>query len=72
MKVFELIEKLSRVDPNIPVTIGVAEGGVKLLDDVEVVEIMYSVNVDPSCGPHEIYKAEFDYHVPDTWAVHLK
>ena len=69
MKVQELIEILSQYDPKLPVVIPGAEGGVQFPIVVETVEVMFDVNISPTCGPHEIYKAEFDWQSPDSEAV---
>ena len=71
MRVKELLEILSQFDPNLPVVINGIEGGVQFPNRVDVVEVMFDVNVNPYCGPHEIYLAEFDYQSPDSKAVYI-
>lgn len=72
MKVFELIEILSRFDPKLPIVLSGSEGGAQYPRSVSEVEVMFDVNINPACGPHEIYKAEFDYQSPDSPAIFIE
>ena len=58
MKVKELIELLSQMDPELMVVIGGYEGGVDEMDKFEMCDIELNVNTEWYYGKHEILEKE--------------
>ena len=54
MKVKELIELLSQLDPELMVVIGGYEGGVDEIDKFEMCDIELNVNTEWYYGKHEV------------------
>ena len=58
MKVKELIELLSQMNPELMVVIGGYEGGVDEMDKFEMCDIELNVNTEWYYGKHEILEKE--------------